>query len=426
MANGTAVHTISLRLRKVVAAMPAVVFIGGSIALTAQAAPAQDVKSAVAAEASPVIVVPDIAMTFPGIPPLPGLISAGPIAPAKPALALPADVVPGSSTPVTLDRAGIPVRALAGYRSAAALIDPADPGCHIDWALLAAIGRIESDHARFGGNQLDAAGVARPGIIGIALDGSNGTARITDTERGLMDGDTIFDRAVGPMQFLPGTWRTMGADGDRDGVKNPQDMADAATAAAVYLCSGRGNLSQPGDLRAAIMRYNASDSYVRTVTAIAGAYRLGVAALPASALPVARPASPPARSGPARAGVAVSAAVAAAPSTPARSASTPASMLRPKPAASAGRPAQNLPTPTVAVPAPSTTNPAPTNPASTNPAQTTTAPPATLPAPPDPCPAIAPTTSATTGAPGTTVPVPITTCPSPAASTSTAAPTAAP
>ena len=50
-------------------------------------------------------------------------------------------------------------------------------------------------------------------------------------------------------------------------------MADAATAAAIYPCSGHADVSRPAGLSAAIMRYNASDSYVRTVTAIADAYR---------------------------------------------------------------------------------------------------------------------------------------------------------
>jgi hypothetical protein len=92
------------------------------------------------------------------------------------------------------------------------------------------------------------------------------------------------------MQFIPSTWRVVGVDAAGHGVKNPQDMLDAAAATAVYLCSGHGDLTRPGDLRAAIMRYNPSDSYVRTVTAIADAYRHGVGALTASDLPAANPA----------------------------------------------------------------------------------------------------------------------------------------
>lgn len=179
------------------------------------------------------------------------------------------------------------MRALQAYRKAASLVDAADATCHIDWALLAAIERVESNHARFGGNQLDSSGVAQPGIIGIALDGRNGIARIMDSERGTLDRDTVYDRAVSPMHFIPSTWRVVGVDADGDGAKNPQDMADAATSTGIYLCSGPGDLNRPSDLRAAVMRYNASDSYVRTVTAIAEAYRHGVRALPASDLPAA-------------------------------------------------------------------------------------------------------------------------------------------
>jgi Transglycosylase SLT domain len=282
--------------RKVCAALPAVVLIGGGITLSAQAEPIDDVA---VSKGSPAIVVPDVALESSSNLPAPGSPSALPAptsttplpvpVPLTPALVLPAGTVPGSSTPVILDNAGIPIRALEGYRTAVSLIDTADPDCNIDWALLAAIGRVESDHARFAGNQLDSANVAQPGIIGIPLDGSNGTARITDSDNGLLDRDTVYDRAVGPMQFIPSTWAGAGADADGDGVKNPQDMSDAAAAAAIYLCSGPGDLSQPADLSSAIMRYNASDSYVRTVIAIANAYRQGVTALPASDLPASDP-----------------------------------------------------------------------------------------------------------------------------------------
>ncbi len=273
-------RTITLPWRKACATIPAVALISGGIAL---ASPAEDLKSVAASKASPALVVPGTALAMPAVPTSTG--TQGP-----PGLVLPAGTVPGSSTPVALDSMGIPSRALEAYRRGALLVGAADPACHIDWALLAAIGRVESDHARFGGNQLDSAGVAQPGIIGVALDGTNGTARITDTDHGLLDRDTTYDRAVGPMQFIPSTWRVVGVDADGRGVKNPQDMADAAAATAVYLCSGPGDLTRPGDLRAAIWRYNPSDSYVRTVIAIADAYRHGVSALPASDLPAANPA----------------------------------------------------------------------------------------------------------------------------------------
>jgi len=116
------------------------------------------------------------------------------------------------------------------------------------------------------------------------LNGNNDTAVIRDTDGGAYDRDTQWDRAVGPMQFIPGTWRTVGVDADGDGAKNPQNMSDAATSTAVYLCSGPGDLTRAGDLRAAVLRYNQSDAYVSQVAAIAEGYRRGVSVLPSGEL----------------------------------------------------------------------------------------------------------------------------------------------
>ncbi|GAA3713963.1 hypothetical protein GCM10022399_33290 [Terrabacter ginsenosidimutans] len=195
-----------------------------------------------------------------------------------------------SLAPVRLDANGIPAVAVAAYQRAAGVLDGIKPGCGVDWALLGAIGRVESNHARFGGNVLDASGIARPGIIGIPLDGSRGTARITDTDGGALDRDPVYDRAVGPMQFIPGSWKLAGRDGDGDGVANPQSLTDAVTGAGVLLCSGGTDLRRPGAAYQAVLRYNHSDSYVRTVLSIADAYRRGVTVVPMSALPAARPA----------------------------------------------------------------------------------------------------------------------------------------
>jgi hypothetical protein len=293
---------------------------------------------------------------------------------------------------VTLDTTGIPVRALEGYRKAASLVTSADPGCHIDWALIAAIGRVESNHARFGGNQLDAAGTARPGIIGMVLDGSNGTARITDTDNGVLDRDTVFDRAVGPMQFIPSTWRFAGIDANGDGVKNPENIADASAATAVYLCSGPGDLRRPADLHSAIWRYNASDSYVRMVTSIANAYRHGVRALPASDL---TPTTPAASSLSATTSAAAKPAVPRPGSAAAKAATRPPAVPAPaKPApGSAGTGSTAIPTParpTTAPPATTTTTTTTTTTSSTTatstaaPTTTTTTPAPTTPTPTTP------------------------------------------
>ena len=173
------------------------------------------------------------------------------------------------------DASGIPAAALAAYQRAETVINSADKSCNISWQLIAAIGRVESDHGRINGNTLDTKGIARPGIFGIALDGSHGTTRITDTDAGQYDADQKFDRAVGPMQFIPTTWSVVGVDSDGDGKRNPQDVNDAALATAVYLCSGPDDLSTAAGQRSAVFRYNHSKSYVDLVLSIMNAYLKG-------------------------------------------------------------------------------------------------------------------------------------------------------
>ena len=118
-------------------------------------------------------------------------------------------------------------------------------------------------------------GVSDPLIIGIALDGSPGVASIPDTDGGEWDGDRQWDRAIGPMQFIPTTWDVVGVDADGDGERNPNDLDDAALGAAVYLCAGGGDLSDPEQLRTAVLRYNHSTAYVDLVSSYAEAYANG-------------------------------------------------------------------------------------------------------------------------------------------------------
>src|SRR5690349_7295604 len=113
--------------------------------------------------------------------------------------------VPAPATDVVISGLaanGIPNVALNAYRVAAARIDAAMPSCGIDWSLLAGIGRVESNHGRFGGATLNADGTSTPQIIGPPLDGLH-FAYIADTDRGQWDHDPRYDRAIGPMQFIP-------------------------------------------------------------------------------------------------------------------------------------------------------------------------------------------------------------------------------
>ncbi|MBV8161564.1 MAG: bifunctional lytic transglycosylase/C40 family peptidase [Acidimicrobiia bacterium] len=115
--------------------------------------------------------------------------------------------------------ADIPPAYLRLYQQAAATC----PG--LSWALLAAVGKVESDHGR---------------NVSVSPAG-----------------------AVGPMQFLPSTWAVYGRDGDGDGVADPNDPADAIFGAANYLCHNGGG--DPAALSGAIFAYNHSDAYVQEV-----------------------------------------------------------------------------------------------------------------------------------------------------------------
>ncbi|WP_305852301.1 lytic transglycosylase domain-containing protein [Blastococcus sp. PRF04-17] len=170
---------------------------------------------------------------------------------------------------------GIPNVALNAYRVAAARMADAKPGCGIEWSLLAGIGRIESNHGRYGGAVLGPEGTSTPKILGPPLDGGR-FAYIGDSDNGLWDGDTTYDRAMGPMQFIPTTWRSYAIDADGDGVSNPFNINDAALAAANYLCTAGGNLRTQAGMIEAIFAYNHSDSYVAEVLALARAYAAGI------------------------------------------------------------------------------------------------------------------------------------------------------
>src|SRR5215204_1731305 len=112
------------------------------------------------------------------------------------------------------------------YRASAA-----NYGFGPDWYMLAAVGKVESNH-------------------GQAM-GPSGAG------------------AMGPMQFMPTTWETSGVDGNGDGVANVMDPEDAIPAAASYLEDG----GAPQDWYRALYSYNHADWYVKKVLAVAEAYR---------------------------------------------------------------------------------------------------------------------------------------------------------
>lgn len=198
-----------------------------------------------------------------------------------PWLAMPANLqtsgAAGLSGPPTATGAAagtLPAAARAAYVRAATSLASSQPGCHLPWWALAGIGHVESGHAA--GGRIDSAGRTIGDIYGPVLDGSTpGTAVVLDTDAGTIDGNTTYDRAVGPMQFLPATWRTFGADGNGDGRSDPHNLNDAALGAGRYLCAGGTDLRDDSALRAAVLTYNPSQEYVVNVLGAGQAYRDG-------------------------------------------------------------------------------------------------------------------------------------------------------
>jgi len=168
------------------------------------------------------------------------------------------------------DATDIPERALAAYALAHLVSASEDPECGVDWATIAAIGSVESGHGSHGDRSLDDAGRVQPPIIGRALDG-NGVAKIADTDGGALDGDATWDRAVGPMQFIPSTWAKWASDGDGDGVADPNQIDDAALTTANYLCAS-GSMTTSEGWRAAVYSYNHDNDYVDKVARVAQGY----------------------------------------------------------------------------------------------------------------------------------------------------------
>ncbi|WP_405897249.1 lytic murein transglycosylase [Streptomyces sp. NBC_00727] len=187
---------------------------------------------------------------------------------------------PGSSADLPATgpaESGIPASVLGAYKKAERTVAVTDAACRLPWQLLAAIGKVESGQAR--GGRVDAQGTTLSPILGPALDG-NGFALIKDTDNGAYDGDRTHDRAVGPMQFIPSTWATWGQDGNGDGRKDPNNVHDAALAAGRYLCAGSRDLSTATDLDRAVLSYNHSDVYLRTVRSWFTYYNRGTHEVP--------------------------------------------------------------------------------------------------------------------------------------------------
>jgi hypothetical protein len=322
----------------------------------------------------------------------------------------------GTQVTVAGGNLSIPGVVLVAYQAAARATMRTDPSCHVTWALLASIGRIESGHAR-GGN-VTASGRTVSPILGPVLNGG-AFAAIRDTDNGRYDGDRTWDRAVGPMQFIPSSWAVYSRDGNGDGSADPHNVFDAALATAGYLCAGDRDLSDPASLRRAVFGYNHSWDYVATVVAWMTAYEQGRPVPTAGTMSASGPdGSPDVQAAPSRQ------------STQSTSSPTPAPTRTTPPTV---RP---TPTPKPTVSPTATTSPTPTTTPTPTPTETPTGCPTPSPSPtetptdgstPTPTPTPTPTETPTDGSTptGTTTPDPCAPDPS-GEPTPTAGPTGQP
>ncbi|WP_333738935.1 C40 family peptidase [Streptomyces sp. IBSBF 2806] len=163
--------------------------------------------------------------------------------------------------------ADIPPRMLTAYKKAVPQVGTYVPTCQgMRWPILAGIAKVESHHAV--GRSIAAGGDIRPKIYGVLLNGSGqggNTTVVPDTDGGKWDGTSQGERAVGPFQFLPSTWESVGEDGNGDKIADPHNADDAALGAAIYLCGDGRDLTKRAQLKAAIWQYNHSSEYVAGV-----------------------------------------------------------------------------------------------------------------------------------------------------------------
>ncbi|HVW42798.1 MAG TPA: C40 family peptidase [Amycolatopsis sp.] len=144
----------------------------------------------------------------------------------------------------------IPERALIGYATGELALRQEQPNCHLSWVTLAGIGKASSDHARFGGDSLNADGTAAKALGAIPLQGAAGEA--------------ASEQRSGPMQLTSAEWKR--------GSGTVQDIDDASIAAGRTLCSNGTDLQAGQNWWKAIATYRDSDLFREQVLGNAQLY----------------------------------------------------------------------------------------------------------------------------------------------------------
>jgi len=183
----------------------------------------------------------------------------------------PADALAGWAQQIGT-KVGIPVVAVQAYGYAELVLAKTTPSCHLSWTTIAAIAKVESNHGSYNGSVLGVDGEVQPPIYGLPLDGNGGRQLVRDTDQGTIDGDPTYDRAVGPLQFIPSTWLATKVDADNNGIADPNNINDASLTAAIYLCQGGRDMSRADAWWEAILSYNAVQPYAQKVFDAANDY----------------------------------------------------------------------------------------------------------------------------------------------------------
>ncbi|NYE01526.1 hypothetical protein BJY21_002710 [Kineosphaera limosa] len=323
----------------------------------------------------------------------------------------------------------VPERAAQAYRRAEATMAQDQSSCRVPWWLVAAVGKVESNHAN---GQADKNGNVVPALRGARLDGqAPGTKQVLDTDGGRLDGDALYDRPMGPLQLLPGTWELMARDGNGDGIADPDNIDDAALTAATFLCSSGQDLSSAKGLATGVLYTNDRADYAANVLSWASYYRGGttppaVAPVPSPTTapevrsrttgtpPITETNSPTSQASRAATGSATAPAPTAAPVTPrpAVPTATPTRVPTPTTAPTPTRTPTQTPTVTPTVPATTPTQPAttPTQPATTP--TTPSSPPSSSSSAPSPAPPSPPPSSSSSSSSSPSSPRPSRTRPS--------------
>ncbi len=136
---------------------------------------------------------------------------------------------------------------LVAFQRTEGIMVTAAPDCHLSWALVAAVARVDTS---------------------VIADHD----RPADTDAGQYDDDPRTDRPVGPLHLMPATWTLVAVDGDDDGLRDPEDLDDASLAAAVVLCGDGRDLDRQRSLRRALKAFHPSHRYAAIVTHLAQHY----------------------------------------------------------------------------------------------------------------------------------------------------------